>query len=301
MINWDDFRYILAIYRKGTLSGAAETLGVNQTTVTRRLKSLQRELGVQLFDKLHQGVFPTQAGEDMVTIAEEMEQKVFQVDDNIAGKDRDLRGPLRVTFPEIIGGHWQWAFHEFCQRYPKIELELSLSNQQKNLTQREADVAIRIGVLPPEHLIGRKLVKVKYALYGSNQLIKKLGSTLSYDEYPWLAYERKMGAKVTEKWMFKHARKAKIICYVNTLQLLHEGIRSGMGIQFLPCIIGDNDPLLKRLRPVEEGFSGDLWLLSHPNLRHIARVKTFMDFIAEIFIDHKGQFAGLVDNPCDKV
>jgi len=295
MMNWDDFRYVLAIYRKGTLSGAAESLGVNQTTVTRRLRSLQKEMGVQLFEKLHQGVSPTQAGEDMVKAAEDMEQKVFQIDENIVGKDRDLNGPLRVTFPEIIGGHWQWAFHQFCKQYPKIELELSLTNQQKNLTQREADIAIRIGDSPPEHLVGRKVVCVKYALYASSELLKTLGNTLPYDQYPWLAYDRKLGAKVTESWMFKHARKAKIICYVDTLQLLHEGIRAGMGIQFLPCIIGDSDPLLKRLRPVEKEFGWDLWLLTHPNLRNIARVKAFIDFITKIFIEHKDQFEGVID------
>ncbi len=290
-MNWDDFRFVLAIARKGTLTKAAQSLEVNQTTVTRRLQALQEQLGVQLFEKLKHGFVPTQAGEDVIRVAEEIEQKVFVLDDKVLGRDSELTGSLRVTFSEFIGSQWLWAFHRFAELYPEIELELSLTNINMNLTQREADVAIRQGN-PPENLIGRKLARVEYALYAAKSLLETYGENLNYSEYPWMVWERSLRARLTEAWMAKHARNAKTVYAVNSLILMKESVRQGLGIAFLPCAIGDASPEFVRLRPVEEGFGVDLWLLTHPDLRNIARVRAFLDYIADIFYQHRDLFTG---------
>lgn len=278
--SWDDLRYVLAVARHGTISDAAQALGVNGTTVSRRLRTLEAESGTALFEKLKHGAVLTAAGEQMVATAEAMEQLTNELDARIHGLDTRLEGTVRVTSTDMLIAHLMPDVPTFRSRYPNVVLELLASYGMVNLTRREADVAIRIARDAPEHLIGRKHAEVFYAIYGSDELVASVGEDASYSSFPWLAWDLKAG-RATDRWLESHAPGAKIVMRVDTVPVMLDALRAGLGITILPCISGDPVPELRRVGPYFEGGTF-LWLLTHPELRGTARVRAFLEFAREV-------------------
>lgn len=280
-VDWDDLRYFLAVVREGTLTRAARGLGVNHTTVSRRMQALQEEVGVRLFDRLPGGWVPTAAGEDVRAVAERMETEVLGLDRRVLGRDERLSGTLRVTTIDMVAHRNLPHFREFVRRYPEVALELTVGFAPLSLSKREADVAIRATNEPPEHLVGRRLVRGEFALYAADALVEEVGADAPLDRYPWLGWDPSAGARLTDRWMASHVPDARVACRLDDLRVFESALAAGIGIGFLPCVDGDTLPGVRRLRPVEEGFGMDLWILTHPDLRQTARVRAFMQFFAE--------------------
>ena len=291
-MNWNDYRFVLALGRQSSLTRAAEILTVNQTTVARRIKVLQDQLGIQLFDKLSTGFKLTEGGLEVFRVAEEIEQKLISVSAVVENKDRMLGGTLQISFSEMIGPHWNWAFSAFKDKYPEIDLVLSLSNTKISVMQKEADIAIRLTDSPPENLVGRKVARIEYALFGAKKLLQLHGADCAYNDYPWISWAPYCDAVITERWMSQHAPNAKTTYTVDSMALMLESVKQGYGIGFLPCIYGDSEPLLKRLRSVEPRFGQDMWILTHPDRRQLARVKIFMREMYEVFAQKASAFSG---------
>ncbi len=297
-MDWDDLRFFLAAARSKTLSGAAKQLGVNQTTVTRRLESLEHELGVRLFDRTPSGIVTTQAGADILRVAERVEDDVATLERQALGRDARLSGELRVTTVDMIALFEAELFESFARRYPGIALELSIGDLTRNLTRREADVAIRWTAAPPEHLVGHRVVRAEYALYGAASLLEGFPRGTALHDYPWLAWDPAADARVTTAWMRQHVPQANIVCRFDMAVAMYAAVRAGMGVSFLPCAYADPDPALKRLRAVEPGFEIDIWLLTHPDLRSTARIRAFMEHASSYFEARRKSYAGLAgDGP----
>ena len=291
-LDWDDLRVFLAVARSRTLSGAARKLGVNQTTVTRRLEALEARLGARLFDRSTAGVNPTTAAAEVVAVAERVEEYVSSIERQIAGQDMRLTGELRVTTIDMCAYYDVELFEAFAKRYPQIELELSVGYFPRNLTRREADVAIRWTDRPPEHLVGHQVATAEYAIYAATSLLERCSDRTELDKYPWIDWDIANNARVTALWMRKHIPSTQVVCRYDMALALHAAIRSGMGVGFMPCAYGDADPLLKRIRPIEPDFGIDIWLLTHPDLRSTARVRAFMEHASAYFASHRKRFAG---------
>jgi len=288
-MNWDDLRFLLAIGRAGTLTGAARELSVNHSTVSRRLQAVEENLGTRLFDRLPHGYVATASGERVLSIASEVETKIHHIDRELVGADARLSGTLRVTTLDLLGDRYMRHFAAFIERYPGVDLELCIDDIPRSLTRREADVALRLSNGPPEHLVGRRLAHAEFALYGTRELVSREPDADPIDgtdltalmALPWMAYAERMGARVTAKWMKEHVPDARIACRIDSSTGMVNAVRAGLGLGFLACVIGDDDPNLVRLRPPEPNFGMDLWILTHPDLRTTARVKAFMDHLAE--------------------
>lgn len=293
-LDWDDLRVFLAVARSRTLSGAARTLGVNQTTVTRRLEALEARIGVRLFDRSPAGVSPTNAATEVLQVAEQVEDRVALIERHIAGQDMRLTGELRVTTIDMSAYYDAELFESFAERYPEIELELSTGYFPRNLTRREADVAIRWTDKPPEHLVGQRVATAEYAVYGARSLLDRRGADAPLNEYPWVDWDVANNAKVTAQWMRNNVPQAHIVCRFDMALALHAAIKAGAGLGFMPCAYGDTDSSLQRVRPVEPGFGIDVWLLTHPDLRSTARVRAFMQHATAYFESHRKRFAGLI-------
>jgi DNA-binding transcriptional LysR family regulator len=144
MLDWDDIRYFLAATRGGSVRAAAELLQVNHSTVLRRIAQLEKQLGLQVFEKLPSVYRLTKAGEEVLQFAQAMEASTNQLQARVLGRDQEVRGALRATMAPVIGSHLLMAdFVDFAQRYPDVEMEILSSDEPVNLTNREADVAIR--------------------------------------------------------------------------------------------------------------------------------------------------------------
>src|SRR5947207_5816057 len=167
-LGWDDLRFILAVARTGTLSGAARALAVTHSTVFRRLQALERGLGVRLFDRARDGYSPTPAGDAAAALAARVEDEVLSLERRLSGQDLDPSGTVRVTTTDTIGlTILPPQIAALRAAHPQIRVEIAISNSMAALTRRDADVALRPTRDPPQSLIGRRVAGVAYAIYGA--------------------------------------------------------------------------------------------------------------------------------------
>ena len=273
--SWDDFRLVKAIAETRSLTGAAEALGLNHSTVFRRLGHLEAALGVRLFERSRTGYVATAAGEDMVQLAARMGEEIDAFERKALGRNEKPAGDVRVATNDVMLVHLLTpVLAGFARAFPAIRLDMMVGNQALNLSRRDADIAIRATVEPPETLVGRRIGEIAWARYApatdfdaDNPAARCVGFG---DGVAGLGPARRMEQEVG----------ADRICYrVNTLLGIAEAIAAGMGLGVLPCFIGDSQPGLRRISPPAADHGGALWLLTHPDLRHAARVRAFMDYV----------------------
>lgn len=295
MENWDDLKFVLAVARAGGLSGAARKLGVNHSTVSRRLSALETALGTRLFERLPGGLVPTTAGTEAVEAARKIETELFALDTRITAQDAELEGPLRVTAAQLI---FQVQLAEiiarFAERHPQIELSMIAANEVLSLQRREADVAVRVTDRPDDTLFGRRATGQSRTFYASKTYLRTHDEALSKTSDPAEI------ACVTFKWWdqgppkeirerFPNARTS-VVC--DDMIALHAAVRAGLGIGRLPCFLGDPDPELDRVPGFELGRYLDIWILTHPDLKHVERIRRFMRFAADEFKANTGFYLG---------
>jgi DNA-binding transcriptional LysR family regulator len=277
--SWDDLRVFLAVAQEGSLSGAARTLGVNHSTVFRRIGAFEVALGVRLFERLPGGYVLTPAGEEMRDGALRVENEIATLSRKVNGQDLRLSGTVRVTTIDMLA-LWILPRHlrAFRTDFPGIELEISVSNIALNLTKREADVALRVGNEPPENLVGRRVGRLKFAIYGSRDYrINRPEEDLQ--SHDWIGLDPEHAPLVRRFARF--LPDVRPTYRANSVAVAIAAAKAGIGLATLPCGIADVDPDLVRVGPLPEDFTLDLWLLTHEDLRRTARIRAFLDFLAE--------------------
>lgn len=282
-VAWDDFRLVRAVAVARGLPGAADALGINHSTVFRRLGQIENALGIKLFERHRNGYVLTSAGEEMVSLADRLDDDITAFTRKLAGSEMVPAGELRVTTNDsLLVDLLTPLFGAFQRKYPDIQLDLILSNQPLNLSRRDADVAIRATDKPQDTLVGRRAARITWALYGRAEDFpdpKRLSPDALY-ERRWISLGDTFGTFKVVKYAREHVAPERIVYKVNTVLGLAEAVEAGLGIGHLPCFIADKRPTLRRLLPVDETFGTDLWLLTHPDLRASARVRAFLDFLA---------------------
>ncbi|MBB1498121.1 LysR family transcriptional regulator [Paracoccus sp. MC1862] len=274
--NWDDLRLFLAVARAGTLSGAAREIGVNHSTVFRRIGAFEEALGVRLFDRLPSGYALTAAGEAMQESALRVEEEIAALDRRVTGQDLRLSGIVRITTVDMLAqGLLPRHLLAFRRAYPGIEIELTVGNATLNLTRREADVALRVGNQPPETLVGRRVGRLVFAVYGANAD----GATEPLTGQPWIGFDAEHAPLV--RAFAEFLPDVRPAFRVNSVAAAIAAARAGLGLATLPCGVADLEPELRRIAPLPESFTLDLWLLTHEDLRRTARIRAFLDFMAE--------------------
>jgi len=283
---WDDFRLVKSIAEARGLTGAAERLGVNHSTVFRRLGGLEEALGVKLFERHRTGYQLTTAGEEMTALASRMDEDVATFARKLAGQALSPAGELRVTTNDTLLAHLLTPLlARFCQQCPDIRLDVVLANQALNLSKRDADVAIRATDNPPETLVGRRAATIAWAVYGRREDFPAEGKPdlLALYDRTWVALGDNLATLKVARFVRERVAPERIVYRVNTVLGLTEAVEAGIGVGPLPCFIADARPGLVRITAPNPEFSTGLWLLTHPDLRQSARVRAFLDFIfAEI-------------------
>ena len=277
--DWDDLRLFLAIARAGSLSGAAKALGVNHSTVFRRLGAFEKRLGVRLFDRLPAGYVRTAAGDEMMSAAAAIEEQVTALQRRVTGRDLELRGSLRVTTTDTFALTFGMPhIAAFRAAYPGIEVELAAVNELVNLTRRDADVAIRPTRTPPEALVGRRVARIAWSVYASRE---RRGPKMPAAGEAWLDVDESLSHLISSRWLAARISPSQIALRGNTLLVLREACKAGLGLAILPCYVGDTDPGLRRIGELITELHADIWLLTHEDLRQTARVRAFLDFMAQ--------------------
>lgn len=277
-MNLDDLKYFLSLARERTMSAAGKKLMVKHTTVARRVDSLEKQLGSRLFDRLREGYFLTQAGEDLYKHAIKIEQQSLEAQKEIMGHDALLKGALKLTVPNyILAGVIAPRLHEFTEKYPDIDLEVSSSPALFDLSNFEAHVAVRVTATPPENLVGRLICPMRHGIYAGEGYLKS--------ERP----HEKIIIPRTEpeipKWAKDHFPDAKILLRTDGPTTVIEMLKNNMGIARLACHIGETIPGIKRFDIELPHSDWGIWILSHSDTRTTARVRVCKDFLASILKD----------------
>ena len=275
MDHWDELRMFLAVAEGGTVRAAADALSLNHATVIRGVGRLEQRLATKLFDKLPSGYRLTEAGADIVDLAGEMSTASTQIEARIFGRDQNVSGPLRLTLPVSFATHLLMpALAKFRADYPEIALEIVGTGSVANLTNREADVALRVALddgVPPGNLYGSRLCAFRTTFYAARDLAGTDGRPVA-----WL-----LGAEETIPidWAPDGIEMAAVPIRFHELRSQHQAAREGMGITLLPCFVGDSDPALARIPGAPVLHRGDVWLLSRSDTRRTRRVRLLLDCI----------------------
>lgn len=278
-LEWNDLTVILAICRAGTLSGAARVLGQNHSTVFRKINAIEEKTNVRFFERLPEGYAMTEAGEIALRYAERIESEVHALSREVVGQDMRLQGKIRVTAPE--GFTVQMApklFTEFCRLNPEVSIDIVGGSSALDLTRREADIAIRATSKPPDTSLGRKLCDFRFAVYSTPQYLKE-HRKVPLQEQKWSFIQG------SDEWLVPLIFRKKAQAEQNTLFTSSLAIAvlnaaaEGMGLTFMPCYLADADTRLVRISNLIEPLTLELWILTHPDLRHTARVKALMAYL----------------------
>jgi DNA-binding transcriptional LysR family regulator len=277
-LDWNDLRHVLALAREGSFAAAGRRLELDPTTVARRLRAIERALGVRLFERGAEGEMrPTQAGEVAASRAEAVEAEIGGLTLAVKGADSEIGGTVRVTaVPILVNRVLIPAVPELVARHPGLRLELVADPRDVSLTRREADMALRLARPGPEtggQIIARRIGTLGYAAYAASHLLAP-DLPRQVTDLPWLTYEDGMTSLPQARWIAGVARKdgyAPLV--VNDAEPLLQAILAGLGRSLLPCIVADQIAGLARVPEDEQPFpTRELWLLTHPDLRHLARI-----------------------------
>lgn len=300
MDNWNELRLVLAVQRAKSLTGAATALGIDHSTVFRRLNALEERLGVRLFDRLPGGAYEaTSAGERMAAAAERMEDETLALDRDLTGQDHRPSGRLRVTSSETLAYRLLTRhLANFREAQPGIVVELIVDNRILSLSRREADIALR-PVRPKEgDLWGRKLADVAWTFYGARAYLKANGGTFSsldeaLDRYGLIGWEETTVGIQAADWLNWRAPVEAFVYRTNSLVNQYAAAKAGIGLALLPCYLGEGDTDLARALPgpVPE-LAGELWIVTHADLKKTARVRAFFDIVGEGLVREQDRFDG---------
>jgi len=295
MLSWDDFRFVKAIAYAGSLRKAAQSLGVNASTVFRRLVQIEHQLGCRLFDHSRYGYALTSCGEDMARLAKRLDDDIIAFERRMTGRDLRPSGELRVTTSDMVLLHLLTdVLVGFRRAYPDIAVDVVVSNTLLNLSKRDADVAVRATYRAPGSLSGRCIGRIAWAVFGPSSLVgKPFDLVTDPARHTWVAFADYSALARTSKWLRDHAVDGRRIIYkVNTLLGLAEAVAGEVGLALLPCYIGNTVPGLVRLCEPLPDLEGELWLLAHPDLMSTARVSAFLDFCAAEMGERRGVLEG---------
>jgi len=285
MTNWDDIRYFLSVARCGNLSTAAKELGVNHSTVSRRIQALEERHGVRLFERLPSGYQMNVAASSIYELALELEVKNQQVFRHLFGQDSRLQGQINLTMPHDIFDYClSKELAEFKLLQPDILPNLFVAKGVKNLAAREADIAIRLTDKPPEYLIGKKVANLQHGIYSkSNMDLSEQVAIIVWSNESELPF-----------WAKENYPLAKIALRVDDLYSMYAAVKAGIGIARMPCYLPDviRDMSVKRL-PIELPLSSwGVWVLSHIDLRNTAKVRCCREFLTDRLQQRKLLFEG---------
>ena len=284
-IDWDDVRLFLELTRRGSARSAAQALGMSHSTVVRRVERLESDLGARLFDRDFTGYRPTPAGQTLLDSALKAEEALLAADRQLHGSDASLSGEITLTMPDILAYYFLMPeLVTFTERFPEIDLKMLISYDVFDLARREADIALRAygtSRMPPEDLVGRRLISVPSCYYASETYLERHDPAAENTTARWVGWgEDEPHPEWVRNSPYPHI---PAYGYLDNAMLQAKAVECGLGLGTLPCFVGDALPGVVRLPGCEPYSNYDLWMLTHPDLRDTARHRVFREFIADLF------------------
>jgi DNA-binding transcriptional LysR family regulator len=293
MLDWDDLRFVLAVARAGSLSGAARALRVEHTTVGRRLASIERALGARLFDRTPKGHLPTAAGATVIARAEAVEEQIQALEREVEGGDRRAVGTVRISaLDPFITEVLLPALPALAARHPGIEVLAATETRVVSLADREADIAIRPR---PEGdpFVARRLATVVSGMYASAEYLDRHGHPRGPDEmagHTRVALVPDLARAPEERWFAERAPVLRVAVRVDTPGAYRAAVREGLGVGMVECHAAERAGLV-RLWP-EPLLSEEWWAVAHDDIARSARIRAVLDFLEEMTAGRAAALAG---------
>lgn len=281
MIAWDDYRLLLAVHRSKGLPGAAKTMNVTLSTVLRRLERVEKQLGTRVFERNKGNYQPTQTGVELLEVAERIEQQVLVAERYVTGKDKDLRGELRITATEALSIHFL-AHHvsRFNKTYPDIKIEIISDDHILSLSNREADIALRTRRPEEISLIARKICAINWGVYKHRDHVEKYKKIRDLSDLSGQSFVC-WSNSIVSSWLSKNIPNVHLP--VSTTNLVSSAAMASSSdmLVVLPKMVGVQWPNLTPVLSPVPGLLGELWLTTHEDIRKNAKIRVFFDFLAE--------------------
>lgn len=278
MADWRNLHTLLVFARNETLGATAQALGIDRTTVSRRIESLEMQLGTKLTARVSRDLLLTQAGREAAAAAESMHSEVLNLERRITGRDQHIEGVVRLTTTPAIADLLGQDLARFGRDHPGLLINVNATNKQEDLGVLEADVALRLTMDPPDTLIGQKLAEPAVALYSNKAVAQKIVSESTVDFIGWTLDEQ------TRAWIHKTLdAEPTLVMQTNAVELMRQLAVSGLGVVLMPCHAGERTAELIRLSEPRRHNMPDLWLLYHPRLRSVRRIRVFAHYMQSVF------------------
>ena len=294
-LSWDDLHSFAAVAEAGTLSAGGERLGVNHSTVLRRISRLEDQLSARLFDRSSRGYSLTPAGEQLYAHVQAMQQEAEAIQRKLGGFDSRLEGTVRVsTVDDLALVMLNPIMAEFLADNPGITLDVGTQPTFADLSRREADVAFRFGVKPEElDLVCRRVASIGVAVYASPAYLADHGRPSSLTELDAHALVR--GDEHMRRIPMEQALEqsnGRTVYRSHSMLLRSAAIRAGVGLGFLPYFLAEGDPGFERLELDTSEYGSTLWMLIHSDLRRNAKVRAFVDHTLDALASQRERFEG---------
>ncbi|AKU95624.1 Transcriptional regulator, LysR family [Labilithrix luteola] len=285
---WDDVRIFLEAHRQKSLGAAASRLGIDTSTVSRRITALEASLGVRLFERTREGLLPARGAERVLAAAESMEAAHGRLKRDASDVEAQAEGIVRLSAdPGMAELFIAPALVRLRAKYPKVHIELDASAQPRDLTRHEADLALRSVQPRGAELVTTKLLTAKWLPASAPALVEEIGRVSSWNDPPWLAWDKDFASFAPARWVTANAGKAEIVLRTSHFSAQLAAAEAGLGVALLPT-------MFIRARRLEEVRytktlassihacpSSDVWLVGHRILRDVPRVAAVWSFFAD--------------------
>jgi DNA-binding transcriptional LysR family regulator len=288
LFDWDDIRFFLALHRQRNLARAGVALGVDATTVSRRIGDLESRLGARLFDRTPRGVRLSDAGMRLLPRAERMENEAMAVERDVAGDDQRLDGTVRLTATEMLSTRFIAPYlGSFNRRYPGILLDVVCTSRDLDLSRREADIALRLSRPRQDDLVVKRLFDIELGLYGSIDYMAEHGvpdlHATSLEGHAILLFADTPGFRRENGWLEARIRDARVAIRCDSVSSVYSAAVAGVGLALLPCHVADAEPRLQRIGVRGAPAPRQVWQAVHRDLHGAARIRAVLDFLGRIF------------------
>lgn len=281
--NWDEIRTAYQVARLGTVSGAAEVLGVHHATVIRHIDALEKRLGARLFQRHARGYTPTEAGRDLLGVAQATEEQFSQLASRIKGQGETVAGELVVTSIGGLADLLTPVLVAFQQAHPGLIVRFITDMRLFRLDYGEAHVAIRAGQAPeePDNVV-QPLARMRNGLYAARSYVARRGMPAGPDDFAGHAFigaDSALSRAPFQRWLREHVPSEQITYRATEPATLEAAVRAGAGLGFLAAHVAAGDPDLIEVMPPRPEWDAPLWIVTHVDLHRTLKVQAFLSHL----------------------
>ncbi|AKJ27422.1 LysR family transcriptional regulator [Caldimonas brevitalea] len=270
-----DVEVVLAVVRGGTLAEAGTRLGVDTSTVFRAVQRLEKDLGQRLFERSRSGYRPTEPALALARHGERIEAELEAARHVAQLEPGAVTGQVRIaTTDTVLHGLVLPALADLAAAHPGLSFELSASNELVSLTKRDADIAVRATKRPPEHLVGKQVGLLQVALFAPRHLRARSLEAVLAAGTPWIAPDDALPEHPSVRWRRQHCPKLQPRFKVNSILAVLEAVGAGLGVGIVPLFLAAGRREVRQISEPLEDAQTSLWVLTHPESRHLRRVST---------------------------